>query len=116
VQPCPPELAELFPWPGGIRRGATVAAVGSTSLLMALMASPMAAGSWAAVVGMPHFGALAAGVDYRLPLDHLEDGGFADSGTDKGANPLCARAEPQFERRVRRNRAGRSVAWRYIAQ
>jgi hypothetical protein len=68
---CPPELADLSPWPDGIRRGATVAAVGSTSLLMALMAPAMAAGSGAAVVGMPHFGVLAAGVDYRLPLEHL---------------------------------------------
>jgi hypothetical protein len=37
VLPCVPELSSLLPWPGGIRRGATVAAVGSTSMLMTLL-------------------------------------------------------------------------------
>lgn len=78
VLPAVPEIAELFPWPGGIRRGATVAAVGSTSLLMTLPAGAMTQGSWAAVVGMPAFGGLAA-ADAGVPLDRLEDGGFADS-------------------------------------
>jgi hypothetical protein len=48
VLPAPPALAGPFPWPGGIRRGATVAAVGSTSLVIALLADAMSAGSWAA--------------------------------------------------------------------
>lgn len=57
--PLPQPLHGLLPWPGGIRRGATVAMVGSTSLLMVLLAAATRAG-WAAVVGMPGFGALAA--------------------------------------------------------
>jgi hypothetical protein len=60
VLPVGREVAELLPWPGGIRRGTTVAAIGSTSLLMALLSEASAAGSWAAVVGMPAFGVLAA--------------------------------------------------------
>jgi hypothetical protein len=52
-------LADLFPW-GGLRRGSTVAVRGSASLLLALLAEPTAAGSWAAVVGMPHLGVVAA--------------------------------------------------------
>ncbi|GAA3948087.1 hypothetical protein [Actinoplanes auranticolor] len=70
VLPAPPALAGLFPWPGGIRRGATVAAVGSTSLVIALLAEAMSTGSWAAVVGMPTFGALAA-AEAGVPLEHL---------------------------------------------
>ena len=60
VLPAPAAMAGLLPWPGGIRRGATVVAIGSTSLIMCLLAEAMAAGGWAAVVGMPAFGALAA--------------------------------------------------------
>ena len=70
VLPAPPALASLFPWPGGIRRGATVAAVGSTSLVIALLAEAISSGSWAAVVGMPTFGALAA-AEVGVPLEHL---------------------------------------------
>ncbi len=50
--PVAPELADLLPW-NGLRRGATVAAVGSTSLLMTLVAAAMSQGAWAAVIGMP---------------------------------------------------------------
>ena len=57
---APAAVAGLLPWPGRIRRGATVVAIGSTSLIMCLLAEAMAAGGWAAVVGMPAFGALAA--------------------------------------------------------
>lgn len=72
VLPVLPELAGgLLPWPGGIRRGATVAAVGSVSLLLALLAGAMRQGSWAAVVGLPTFGALAAGQDYGIDLSRL---------------------------------------------
>jgi hypothetical protein len=67
--PIDERLAGLLPWPGGLRRGATVAAVGSTSLLMVLLAAGMSQGSWAAVAGVPTFGALAAGQDYGVPLD-----------------------------------------------
>jgi hypothetical protein len=71
VLPIDPRLTGLMPWPGGLRRGATVAAVGSASLLMVLLAAGMSQGSWAAIAGMPTFGALAAGQDYGVPLDRL---------------------------------------------
>jgi hypothetical protein len=59
--PVLPELRPLLPWPGGIRKGATVTATGSTSLLMLLLAGAMRdTGAWAAVVGMPMLGGLAA--------------------------------------------------------
>ncbi|WP_196419964.1 hypothetical protein [Actinoplanes aureus] len=64
-------LQPLLPWPGGLRRGATVTAVGATSLLMLLAGAMRNTGSWARVVGMPAFGLLAAGQDYRVPLDRL---------------------------------------------
>ncbi|MBB4912128.1 hypothetical protein [Actinophytocola algeriensis] len=57
--PVHPALADLFPW-GGLRRGATVAVRGSTSLLFALLAPPTDTGSWAALVGMPDLGLRAA--------------------------------------------------------
>ena len=59
--------AGLLPWPGGIRRGATVAVTGSTSLLIAVLAGAMREGAWAAVVGMPAIGALAA-QEYGIDL------------------------------------------------
>lgn len=71
ILPVVPELAPLLPWPSGIRRGATVAAVGSTSLVMTLLAAGMTQGAWAAVVGLPTFGALAAGQDFTIPLQRL---------------------------------------------
>jgi len=58
-------LRPLFPG-GSLRRGSTVvvardgAAPGSTSLLFALLAAASAAGSWCAVVGLPHLGLVAA--------------------------------------------------------
>ncbi len=59
VLPVHGALAGLFP-SGGLRRGTTVGVHGSTSLLLALLAAPTAAGSWAAVVGMPDLGVVAA--------------------------------------------------------
>jgi hypothetical protein len=53
------ELAELLPW-GGLRRGSTVSVRGSTSLLLALVAEATTEGCWAAFVGLPRCGALAA--------------------------------------------------------
>jgi hypothetical protein len=58
--PVRPELRDLLPQ-GGLRRGGTVAVRGSTSLLLALLAEATATGSWAAVVGMPDLGLVAAG-------------------------------------------------------
>jgi hypothetical protein len=71
VLPVLPELAGLFPTTG-LRRGSTVAVLGSTSLLLALLAGATANGAWAAVVGVPALGLVAAsefGVDVgRLAL------------------------------------------------
>jgi hypothetical protein len=60
--PVVPPLAGLMPG-GGLRRGSTVAVAagaGSTSLLLALLAEASAAGAWAAVVGRPELGLVAA--------------------------------------------------------
>ncbi len=57
--PVLPALDGLLPG-GGLRRGSTVAVSGSTSLALALLAGPSAAGSWCAVVGMPSLGLVAA--------------------------------------------------------
>lgn len=57
--PVPKQLAALLPW-GGLRRGSVVAVQGSTSLLLALLSTASAAGSWTAVVGRPDLGLLAA--------------------------------------------------------
>ena len=71
VLPVPASLAGLLPG-GGLRRGSTVAVAGSTSLALALVAGPSAAGSWCAAVGLPSLGLVAAaevGVDLgRLAL------------------------------------------------
>jgi hypothetical protein len=70
VAPAVDALLPLLPWPGGIRRGTTIAAVGSVTLLQVLLAGAMRDGSWAAVVGMPDFGALAA-AEAGIPLERL---------------------------------------------
>ncbi len=57
--PVPPALEPLLP-DGGLRRGTTVAAAGSTALALALIAATSAAGSWCAVVGCPWLGVAAA--------------------------------------------------------
>jgi hypothetical protein len=66
VLPVPGPLAPLLP--GGIRRGSVVGVSGNggTALSLALLAEPLAQGSWAAVVGEPDLGVEAAagmGVD-----------------------------------------------------
>lgn len=57
--PVREDIAAVLPWQG-LRRGSTVAVHGSGSLLLALLAAATANGSWAAVVGMPSLGLLAA--------------------------------------------------------
>ena len=69
VLPVHAELADLLPW-GGLRRGSTVAVRGSTALLLALLAEATANGSWAAVVGMPDLGLLAA-AELGVAVDRL---------------------------------------------
>ena len=54
-----PALEGLLP-DRGLRRGSTVAVSGSTSLALALLAAPSAAGSWCAAVGLPSLGLVAA--------------------------------------------------------
>ena len=54
----PPALATLLP--EGLRRGATTVVTGSTSLVLVLLAHACAGGAWAAVVGQPTVGLLAA--------------------------------------------------------
>ncbi|MDC7121383.1 hypothetical protein OMK64_07525 [Cellulomonas fimi] len=56
--PVPDRLAPLLP--DGLRRGATTAVVGSTSLVLTMLAHACAGGAWAAVVGQPTVGLLAA--------------------------------------------------------
>lgn len=58
--PVVPELSALLP-AGGLRRGSVVAVTpGVRSLVLALLAGASASGAWAAVVGMPRLGLLAA--------------------------------------------------------
>ncbi|WUV53874.1 hypothetical protein OG371_37000 [Amycolatopsis sp. NBC_01480] len=65
VLPVLPGLTRLLPGTG-LERGDTVAVSGSVSLLLGLVAGVTGAGGWAAVVGMPELGLVAAaelGVD-----------------------------------------------------
>ncbi|MGV9297817.1 hypothetical protein [Amycolatopsis sp. NPDC003676] len=57
--PVAPALADLLPG-AGLRRGSIVAVHHSTSLLFALLAEATVAGAWAAVVGAPSLGIVAA--------------------------------------------------------
>ncbi|WP_173079949.1 hypothetical protein [Phytohabitans rumicis] len=67
--PVHPSLKPLFP-AGGPRHGSVVVAAGTTSLILALLATPTAAGRYAAVVNMPRLGALAAD-EYGVRLERL---------------------------------------------
>nr|WP_166462995.1 hypothetical protein [Amycolatopsis acidicola] len=67
--PVRPELRAFLP-AGGLRRGSTVAVRGATSLLLALLAEATATGSWAAAVGLPHLGVVAAG-EYGVEVSRL---------------------------------------------
>jgi hypothetical protein len=82
--PVLPALEDLFPG-GGLRRGSTLAVgravlegaalpiravTGSTSLALAVLAGPSAAGSWCAVVGLPSLGVIAA-AEAGLALQRL---------------------------------------------
>lgn len=69
VWPVVGPLAGLLP-DGGLRRGSVVQVLGSTSLLWAVLAAASQAGAWAALVGMPEAGILAA-VEHGVILDRL---------------------------------------------
>jgi hypothetical protein len=64
----PPALVPLLP--EGLRRGATTVVSGSTSLVLALLAHACVGGAWAAVVGQPTVGLLAA-AQAGVSLDRL---------------------------------------------
>lgn len=66
--PVPQVLAPLLP--DGLRRGATTTVLGSTSLALAVLGTTSAAGSWAAAVGQPSLGLLAA-AEAGVALDRL---------------------------------------------
>jgi hypothetical protein len=110
VLPVPRGLRDLLP-SAGLRRGSTVAVHGSTSLLLALLAEATAGGSWAAAVGMPDLGLVAAGefgVEVaRLALVPRPGVEFAPvtaallDGVDLVAvDPGNARLAPQVARRL----------------
>ena len=68
--PVVDELAELLtPW-RALRRGSTIAATGSPSLLMTLLGGAMRSGGWAAVVGVPTLNPTAA-PEYAVDLARL---------------------------------------------
>jgi hypothetical protein len=70
--PLVTELRDLFPH-GTLRRGSSIGIsgkVGHTSMLLTLLAGPVASGSWAAVVGLPALGAEAAS-EFGVCLDRL---------------------------------------------
>jgi len=71
-------LAPLLPG-GGLRRGSTVAVRGSASLLLALLAGASRSGAWAAVVGVPTLGMVAA-AEAGVVLERLAL--VPDPGTD----------------------------------
>lgn len=57
--PVPSPIAELLPR-GGLARGTVASVAGTSSVLVGLLASVTAAGSYAAVIGMPDLSLLAA--------------------------------------------------------
>ncbi|MEV4612713.1 hypothetical protein AB0K43_08930 [Kitasatospora sp. NPDC049258] len=67
--PALPALAPLLPG-GGLRRGAAVSVEGDTGLLLALAAGAASDGAWAAAVGLPDLGLVAA-AGYGLDLGRL---------------------------------------------
>jgi hypothetical protein len=69
VLPVRTPLAGVLPL-GGLRRGSTVTVLGSTSVLLALLAAASAEGRWTAAVGMPDLGLLAA-TERGVELDRL---------------------------------------------
>jgi len=64
-----PLFAGLLP-DGMMRAGASYSVLGSTTLAMAMLSAPSAAGAWCAVVGVPEFGAQAAAAN-GIDLERL---------------------------------------------
>ncbi len=85
--PVPPALAPLLP--GGLRRGAVTAVLGSTWLVLGVLAHALVDGTWGAVVGHPDLGLLAA-ARAGVPLDRL---GLVPEPGDRTAEVLAALAD-----------------------
>ncbi|MGV9362046.1 hypothetical protein [Amycolatopsis sp. NPDC003731] len=75
-----PALAKLVP--DGLRRGTAVSVSGSTALVLALLAEATREGSWAAIVGMPEVGVVAA-AELGVELERLAL--IPDPGTEVAA-------------------------------
>ena len=69
LMPTHPAIAKLLPG-NGLQQGSTYSIDQSTTLLMALLAGPSAAGSWCGVVGVPEFG-MEAAASFGIDLDRL---------------------------------------------
>lgn len=67
--PTHPAIAKLLPG-GALRQGAVYSVQNSTTLIMALLAAPSAAGSWSGIVGVPEFG-IEAARGFGIDLDRL---------------------------------------------
>ncbi|MBX3093112.1 MAG: hypothetical protein KF680_01000 [Cryobacterium sp.] len=67
--PTHPAIAKLLPG-GALRRGAVYSVQNSTTLIMALLAAPSAAGAWSGIVGVPEFG-IEAARGFGIDLDRL---------------------------------------------
>jgi hypothetical protein len=67
VLPVRPDVAALLP-AGGLPLGSTMAVDGSSRLLLIMLAAATEAGSWAAIVGLPDLGLLAAH-ECDVPVD-----------------------------------------------
>lgn len=67
--PTHPAIAGLLPG-GGLKQGVAYSVDRSATLLMALLATPSAAGSWCGVVGVPEFGVEAA-ASFGIDLGRL---------------------------------------------
>ena len=67
--PTHPAIASLLPG-GALQQGGAYSVERSSTLIMALLAGPSAAGSWCGVVGMPEFGVEAA-AGYGVDLERL---------------------------------------------
>ncbi|WP_067698259.1 hypothetical protein [Nocardia jejuensis] len=78
--PVPPALENLLP-EGGVVKGSVVAYAGASSLLSGLLAAVTGAGGYAAVLGLPGLGLLAA-AEMGARLDRLA------VVTDPGSDPL----------------------------
>lgn len=67
--PTLPALSDILPG-GALKHGSAYSVLGSTTLVMALLAGPSQSGSWCGVVGLPNFGAEAA-TRFGIDLDRL---------------------------------------------